>query len=87
MSQNLAALKERLGQLSDIGHAASLAHWDQQTMMPAGGSLARAESLATLARLGPRNVRRRRDGAPARGRRIRAERHGPATTMMRGSSG
>jgi carboxypeptidase Taq len=52
MSQYLAALKERLGQLSDIGHAASLAHWDQQTMMPAHGSAARAESLATLARIG-----------------------------------
>jgi carboxypeptidase Taq len=52
MSQYLAALKERLGQLSDIGHAASLAHWDQQTMMPAHGSVARAESLATLARIG-----------------------------------
>jgi carboxypeptidase Taq len=52
LSQNLTALKERLGQLSDIGHAASLAHWDQQTMMPAGGSVARAESLATLARIG-----------------------------------
>jgi carboxypeptidase Taq len=52
MGQNLAALKERLGQLSDVGHVASLAHWDQQTMMPAGGSVARAESLGTMARIG-----------------------------------
>jgi carboxypeptidase Taq len=55
MSQDLVALtalKERMGQLSDVGHAASLAHWDQQTMMPAGGSAARAETLATLARIG-----------------------------------
>jgi carboxypeptidase Taq len=51
MSEYLAALKERLGQLSDIGHAASLAHWDQQTMMPPGGSAARADSLSTLARI------------------------------------
>jgi carboxypeptidase Taq len=51
MSQYLAALKERLGRLSDIGHAASLAHWDQQTMMPVHGSVARAEALATLARI------------------------------------
>jgi carboxypeptidase Taq len=51
MSQYLAALKERLGQLSDIGHAASLAHWDQQTMMPPHGSADRAESLGTLARI------------------------------------
>jgi carboxypeptidase Taq len=52
MSQSFAALKQRVGQLSDIRHAASLAHWDQQTMMPAHGSGARADSLATLARLG-----------------------------------
>lgn len=51
MSEYLAALKERLGQLSDIGHAASLAHWDQQTMMPPRGSAARADSLSTLARI------------------------------------
>ncbi len=52
MSQSFAALKQRMGQLSDIRHAAALAHWDQQTMMPARGSDARADSLATLARIG-----------------------------------
>jgi carboxypeptidase Taq len=51
MSERLQALKQRMGQLSDLGHAASLAHWDQQTMMPPRGVAARAESLATLTRI------------------------------------
>ena len=51
MSERLDGLKQRLGQLSDLAHALSLAHWDQQTMMPPGGGEARAESLATLTRL------------------------------------
>jgi carboxypeptidase Taq len=50
MSERLHALKERMGQLSDLGHAASLAHWDQQTKMPPRGVTARAESLSTLSR-------------------------------------
>ena len=45
MSERLHGLKQRLGQLSDLGHAVSLAHWDQQTMMPPQGGEARAESL------------------------------------------
>ena len=48
MSERLDGLKQRLGQLSDLSHALSLAHWDQQTMMPPRGGEARAESLATL---------------------------------------
>jgi carboxypeptidase Taq len=51
MSERLDGLKQRLGQLSDLGHAMSLAHWDQQTMMPPLGGEARAESLATLTRI------------------------------------
>jgi carboxypeptidase Taq len=51
MSERLDGLKQRLGQLSDIAHAMSLAHWDQQTMMPPHGGEARAESLATLTRI------------------------------------
>jgi carboxypeptidase Taq len=51
MSERLAGLKERLGHLSDVAHALSLAHWDQQTMMPPAGGEARAESLATLTRI------------------------------------
>ncbi len=51
MSERLDGLKQRLGQLSDLAHAMSLAHWDQQTMMPPHGGEARAESLATLTRI------------------------------------
>ena len=51
MSRQLDALRDRLGKLSDLGSAASLAHWDQQTKMPPGGSDARASALATLAGL------------------------------------
>jgi carboxypeptidase Taq len=51
MTERLAGLKERLGHLSDVAHALSLAHWDQQTMMPPAGGEARAESLATLTRI------------------------------------
>jgi carboxypeptidase Taq len=51
MSTRLVGLKQRLGQLSDLGHAMALAHWDQQTMMPPRGGEARAESLATLTRI------------------------------------
>jgi carboxypeptidase Taq len=48
MSERIDLLKQRMGQLSDLGHALSLAHWDQQTMMPPRGGEARAESLGTL---------------------------------------
>ena len=51
MSECLRALRERMAQQADLQHATSLAHWDQQTMMPARGGLARAESLATLERI------------------------------------
>jgi carboxypeptidase Taq len=51
MGERLDALKERLGQLSDLQHLAALGRWDQQTMMPRHGGVARAESLATLERI------------------------------------
>jgi carboxypeptidase Taq len=51
MSERLTALKERLGQHADLDHAASLAHWDQLTKMPPGGTGARAEALGTLSRI------------------------------------
>jgi carboxypeptidase Taq len=51
MTEQLKALRERLAQLADLGHASSLASWDQQTMMPPRGGSARAESLATLERI------------------------------------
>jgi carboxypeptidase Taq len=44
-------LRERLGEIQDLGRAASLLAWDERTMMPAAGAEARAETLATLARV------------------------------------
>src|SRR5262249_46480494 len=44
-------LRERLGEIHDLSRAASLLAWDERTMMPEGGAEARAETLATLARV------------------------------------
>jgi len=44
-------LGERLGELTDLGHAGHVLAWDQQVMMPAAGGAARGEALATLSRL------------------------------------
>jgi carboxypeptidase Taq len=44
-------LRERLGEIHDLGRAATLLAWDERTMMPAAGAAARAETLATLARV------------------------------------
>ena len=42
-------LRDRLGEIHDLGRAASLLAWDERTMMPRAGAEARAETLATLA--------------------------------------
>jgi carboxypeptidase Taq len=47
----LEDLRERLAQIHDLSRAAALLAWDERTMMPAGGAEARAETLATLARV------------------------------------
>jgi carboxypeptidase Taq len=44
-------LRRRLGEIHDLSRAASLLAWDERTMMPPGGAPARAETLATLARV------------------------------------
>ncbi|MGH2956356.1 MAG: carboxypeptidase M32 [Solirubrobacterales bacterium] len=44
-------LRERLGRIHDLSRAASLLAWDERTMMPGAGAAARAEQLATLARV------------------------------------
>ncbi len=44
-------LLRRLGEISDIERAGYLLEWDQATKMPPLGAAARAEQLATLARL------------------------------------
>lgn len=51
MSEKLEKLKEILAEVSDIGNAASLLGWDQQTYMPDGGSEARGQQLATLGKI------------------------------------
>jgi carboxypeptidase Taq len=47
----LDALRARLAEVADLGSLASLAAWDQRTMMPTGGATARAHAMATLQRL------------------------------------
>ena len=44
-------LKSKLSTVHDLGKAASLLGWDQQTMMPPRGGEARASHLATVGRL------------------------------------
>jgi carboxypeptidase Taq len=47
----LRDLKERLAEVSDLGRAAGVLGWDQRVTMPPLGTEARANQLATLARL------------------------------------
>ena len=51
MSEKLEQLKERLGEVADIGRAASVLGWDQQVNMPPGGNEARGQQLATLSKI------------------------------------
>jgi carboxypeptidase Taq len=51
MSEKLDTLKELLGEVSDIHHAASILEWDQQVNMPPGGNEARGQQLATLSKI------------------------------------
>lgn len=51
MDRRLHELREKLAEVEDLGRAARVLGWDQQTMMPPGGAPARAEQLATLERL------------------------------------
>lgn len=51
MEKQLARLRERLAEVDDLGRAARVLGWDQQTMMPRGGAEARAYHLSTLERI------------------------------------
>jgi carboxypeptidase Taq len=51
VDRTYSTLKQRLAEISDLRRVAGLLFWDQQTMMPPGGSAARAEQLATLNRM------------------------------------
>ena len=44
----LAALQQRMAELSDLGRIHSMLFWDQNTMMPPNGALARADHASTL---------------------------------------
>ena len=51
MSEKLEQLKQRLGEVDDLGRAASVLSWDQQVNMPPGGNEGRGQQLATLSKL------------------------------------
>jgi carboxypeptidase Taq len=51
MGSSLDELRERLGEISDLGRARALLAWDERTQMPRAGIEPRAEQLATLARI------------------------------------
>jgi carboxypeptidase Taq len=52
MTNHIEELRMRMAELTDLRSASSLLEWDQQTMMPPDGAGSRAESLATLERIG-----------------------------------
>jgi carboxypeptidase Taq len=47
----LGELTTRLAEIHDLGRASALLAWDERTMMPGAGAEARADQLATLARI------------------------------------
>ncbi|HTX30653.1 MAG TPA: carboxypeptidase M32 [Solirubrobacteraceae bacterium] len=51
MTEPLTRLQTRLAEITDLSYVSHLLEWDQQTMMPPGGGLGRAEALATIRRL------------------------------------
>jgi carboxypeptidase Taq len=48
---DLRALRERLGEISDLSKAMGVLSWDQKVTMPPGGHPARAEAMATIGRI------------------------------------
>ncbi len=47
----LRDLRVHLGTIADVKSAGAVLRWDQETYMPPGGAVARAQVLATLSRL------------------------------------
>ncbi len=45
-------LLDRYGRIANVGHAQGLLSWDQQVMMPSGGTPARSRQLSTLSAIG-----------------------------------
>lgn len=48
MEASLAELKQRLGEITDLGRAQAVLHWDMEVWMPPLGESTRAAQLATL---------------------------------------
>lgn len=63
----ITTLRERLGELADLHHAASILGWDQQTYMPERGAAARGSAAGMIDRLA-----HERTADPALGRAIDA---------------
>ena len=51
MADPFEDLKDRLAALADLRNVSQLLDWDQQTMMPPRGALARAETVGTIQRI------------------------------------
>lgn len=51
MGEKVQQLKTQLQQISDLGNAMAVLGWDQEVMMPEGGSQPRARQLSTMARI------------------------------------
>ena len=51
MEEQIAELRRRLGEVSDLRSASAVLDWDQMVMMPPTGAAVRAERLATLERV------------------------------------
>ena len=51
MGKKFKQLKERLGEIADLGHATAVLGWDQETYMPNGAAHGRSEQLGTLSKL------------------------------------
>ena len=57
MTGEIEALREPLGEISDLGRARALLAWDERTKMPPRGAPMRAEQIATLTALRHRSWR------------------------------
>lgn len=51
MSEKYSNLLKHVKEITNVGNAASILSWDQETGMPQGGAVARASQMATLARI------------------------------------
>lgn len=63
MPDYISELKARLARIHDLESAAALLEWDQETYMPRGAALARAEQLATIRQLAYEQLTSDRVGA------------------------